>query len=68
MEKINKINDDQLDNITGGTKLNYQVQLGDTLDAIAKKFNTTTDQLMKWNPQIQNPNIIAVGQNLQVKF
>jgi flagellum-specific peptidoglycan hydrolase FlgJ len=44
----------------------YIVQKGDTLTAIAKKYNTTVQQLVKLN-NIKNPNLILVGQKLRVK-
>ena len=34
---------------------------------IAKKYNVTIEQLVKWN-NIQDPNILTVGQQLKVKF
>jgi peptidoglycan endopeptidase LytE len=40
----------------------YKVISGDTLSAIAKRYNMTLDQLKKLNPQITNPNTIKVGQ------
>ena len=40
----------------------YTVVKGDTLNGIAKKFNTTLAEILKVNPQITNPNIIYVGQ------
>ncbi|MDW7649964.1 MAG: LysM peptidoglycan-binding domain-containing protein [Bacillota bacterium] len=40
----------------------YTVRASDTLFSIAKKFNTTTNQILTANPQIVNPNIIFVGQ------
>jgi lysozyme len=43
----------------------YAVQSGDTLGAIAKKFNVSVDALASANG-IQNPNSIQVGQVLQV--
>ena len=50
------------------TKLDehYIVKAGDTLSAIAKKYNTTISQLVSWN-KIKNPNLILVGQKLRVK-
>ena len=43
------------------------VQAGDTLSAIAKKYNVTLEQLMKWN-NIKNPDILTIGQRLVIKF
>ena len=61
------MNDDQMDQVTGGSVLPYVVQAGDTLSAIAKKYNVTLEQLMKWN-NIKDPNILTVGQRLVIKF
>lgn len=44
----------------------YIVQKGDTLTAIAKKFNTTVVQLVKQN-NIKNPDVIVVGQKIIVR-
>jgi len=44
---------------TGGT---YTVQSGDTLKKIAARFGTTLDAILQVNPQIANPNLIYVGQ------
>lgn len=43
----------------------YTVHSGDTLTAIAKRFNTTVAKLVKLNG-IKNPDLIKVGQHLQV--
>ncbi|WP_338930485.1 LysM peptidoglycan-binding domain-containing protein [Streptomyces netropsis] len=43
----------------------YTVQSGDTLTAIAARFGTTVEQLVKWN-NIPNPDLIKVGQQLIV--
>ena len=66
MDKV-AMNDDLLDEVTGGSILPYRVQPGDSLGAIAKKYNVTIEQLVKWN-NIQDPNILTVGQQLKVKF
>jgi LysM repeat protein len=44
---------------TGGT---YVVQVGDTMAIIANRFGTTVSAIMGANPQIYNPNVIYVGQ------
>src|SRR5690242_4176022 len=41
----------------------YSVRSGDTLSALAQRFNTTVDALAKAN-HISNPNMIRVGQRL----
>jgi LysM repeat protein len=48
--------------IDPGTGTEYVVKKGDTLSAIAKKYGTTVDALLKANPNIKNPNLIKVGQ------
>ena len=48
------------------TKTYYTIKKGDTLSAIAKKYNTTVDQLVKWN-NIKNKNLIYAGQKIRVK-
>lgn len=47
-------------------KVYYVVKRGDSLSRIAKKYGTTVDQLLKWNP-IKNKNLIYVGQVIRVK-
>ena len=66
MDKV-AMNDERLDQVTGGSMLPYVVQAGDTLSAIAKKYNVTLEQLMKWN-NIKNPDILTIGQRLVIKF
>ena len=59
---MNKVamNDEEMGQVTGGSILPYSVQSGDTLAKIAKKYNVTLEQLMKWN-DIKNPDILVVG-------
>ena len=66
MDKVS-MNDEQMDQITGGTILPYRVQPGDSLDDIAKKYNVTPDQLIKWN-NLQGVSALQVGQQLKIKF
>ena len=44
----------------------YTVGEGDSLSVIAKKNNMNLDALIKANPQIKNPNIISVGQKINL--
>ena len=67
LEKKIAMNDEQLDQVTGGTILPYRVKAGDSLASIAKKYNVTVEQLMKWN-NIQDPNMLTIGQQLKIKF
>lgn len=46
----------------GGTI--YTVAPGDTMFAIARRFNVTVDQLVRANPQVVNPNLVVPGQRL----
>lgn len=43
----------------------YTVKSGDTLSAIAAKYNTTYKKLAEYN-NIANPNIISVGQKIKI--
>lgn len=44
----------------------YRVQPGDTLDAIAARFNTTTQELITLNPNI-DPLSLSVGQRIRIR-
>lgn len=46
--------------------ISYKVKKGDTLSSIAKKYNTTVDELAKTN-NIKNVNKIYVGQVLRIQ-
>lgn len=43
----------------------YTIKPGDTLNELAKKFNTTVDELVKLN-NISNPNFILAGATLKL--
>lgn len=42
------------------------VKRGDTLSEIAVMLRVTLDQVLEWNPQITNPDIIHPGQRIRV--
>jgi LysM repeat protein len=44
----------------------YTVQRGDYLRSIARKFNVSYADLLAANPQITNPNLIYVGQRINL--
>lgn len=48
----------------GGT---HTVQKGDTLTGIAKKYNIPYSQLLSYNRDIANPNVIRIGQTINLK-
>ena len=60
---FNEIDKDKLDQI--GSMTIYVVQKGDTLWELAKKFNTTIDDIVELN-DIENPDLIYPGQKLLI--
>jgi LysM repeat protein len=52
-------------NLVKGTLVNYLVQSGDSLAAIASKFNSTIDDIVKTN-NLPDANAISVGQTLKI--
>lgn len=50
---------------TGSAEEVYTVKRGDTLSAIARKYNTTYQKLAAYNG-IANPNLIHVGQKIKI--
>jgi LysM repeat protein len=44
----------------------YVVAAGDTLSRIASRFGLSVDQILAANPQIRNPNRIAVGDEIVI--
>lgn len=47
---------------------NYTVKAGDTLSKIAKLNNVSLKDILSINPEIKNPNIIRVGQNIKLPY
>ena len=48
------------------TASNYVVKKGDTLWAIANRFDVTLSSLVAANPQIKNPNLIRPGDEVNI--
>ncbi|MBK9258556.1 MAG: DUF3380 domain-containing protein [Polyangiaceae bacterium] len=46
--------------------MSYVVKSGDTLGAIASRYDTTVQAILAANPQIKNPNAIFVGQQIKI--
>ena len=61
------LNDDVLQDVSGGTQIPYIVAPGDTVEEIAKKFHCTVEQICRWN-NIRDPQSIRVGQRLIIRF
>ena len=49
-----------------GRRRFYRIRSGDTLDAVALRFNTTVDDLLALNPAIE-PNALTPGQRIRVR-
>ena len=63
--KSNNLNNYKENNSDNPAEINYVVKKGDTLIGIAKKYNTTYQELAKYN-NIKNPNKIYVGQIIKI--
>lgn len=48
-----------------GELMTYVVRRGDTLSSIARRFNTTVEELLKLNPR-EDPDLIFVGETLLI--
>lgn len=61
------INDERLNQTSGGTLLPYLVKPGDCLAAIAEQYHVSVSDLARWN-HIENPDVLTVGQQLVIKY
>jgi len=52
---------------TSGQASYHRVVKGDTLWALSKRYGVTLTELIALNPQIKNPNLIHVGQEVRVR-
>ena len=64
---VSPLNDDVLQEVSGGTQIPYIVLPGDTMEEIAKKFHCTVEQICRWN-NIRNPQDLRAGQKLIIRF
>ena len=44
----------------------YVIKTGDTLSKVAKRFSVTLEELLAANPDIKNPDKIALGQQINI--
>ncbi len=47
-------------------KVIYRVKRGDTLSSVARRFKTTVESLMTWNPRLPEPTRLAAGARLTI--
>ena len=74
---MNTLNDQQLNNVSGGgangnfwqegAAIYYRVVAGDTLSQIALRAQVPMNQILALNPAIKNPDVIKVGQVLRIR-
>ncbi len=74
---MNYMNDQQLNNVSGGgangnfwqegAAIYYRVVAGDTLSQIAQRAQVPMNQILALNPAIKNPDLIRVGQVLRIR-
>lgn len=50
--------------VGGNAAMAHEVKSGDTMNKIATKYNVSLKDLVSYNPQIKNPNLIYPGQNV----
>ena len=51
--------------VPAGQRQYYKVRAGDTRGVVAERFDTTLDDLISLNPQI-DPNALEIGQRLRI--
>ena len=49
MDEKKMLNEEELSAVQGGTQIPVIIKSGDTLGALAKKYNCTVDDLCRWN-------------------
>lgn len=54
--------------LPAGYRIEYMVQVGDTLDTIAREFNSTVDDILEQNEELEDANNIVPGQILIVRI
>ena len=67
MDEKKMLNEEELSAVQGGTQIPVIIKSGDTLGALAKKYNCTVDDLCRWNT-IRNADQIEVGQKVVIKY
>ena len=66
---MNKMMENELENVSGGAGLTaqyYVVVKGDTLSKIAARYGTSIKNLLAVNPRITNPDLIYIGEVIRL--
>ena len=66
------LNDEELNGVSGGNsgavqEAPYKIHIvkpGEALSVIAMKLGMSLKELLKWNPEITNPDRIEIGQEI----
>ena len=70
MDENKTVNEQELDNVTGGRANSgyaiHRVERGDTLYKLAKHYLTTIEEILYLNPIITDRNFIRVGWELTI--
>ena len=61
------LNDEVLQDVSGGTQITYTVRPGESAEYLAARFHCTVEQICRWN-NIHNPLDLKVGQKLVIRF
>lgn len=64
-ERITIVTNTNFEKVNALNKVLYTVKSGDTLSELAVRFDTTVENIVRLN-NIQNPNLIYVGQRLRI--
>ena len=66
-----ELNELEMDQVSGGVASQdkyYTVKEGDSLSAIASRYNTSVVKLILLNPQIKNPHLIYPGDVIRLSL
>lgn len=66
-----ELKNEELNSVSGGAVNPYEngkyiVKQGDCLWSIAQKYHISLQALIAMNPQIKNPDVIQIGQEINV--
>lgn len=65
IDESNNKNNNTINN-TNNTNNSYKLVKGDSLSKVAQNNGTTLNELLKYNPNIKNPNNVLIGQSINL--